>query len=192
MELICREAWGARPPTGEFTSHQLERLTVHHTARLLRQNSDAPRSIRIHQDFHQVDRGWPDIAYHFLIDLDGNVYEGRPPSAVGDTGTNYDPTGHFLVSCEGNFNEQELPAAQRDALVNVLAWASEAFSIDPTTLAGHRDVASTTCPGDNLYALIESGELEQAIQSRLAFGGVAAELLCDDATFERVRAIENA
>jgi hypothetical protein len=165
-------------------------MTVHHTARLLAENRRAPEAIRGHQRFHQLDRGWPDIAYHFIIDLDGNVYECRPVGAVGDTGTNYDPTGHFLVACEGNFDEQPLPAAQQAALVNVLAWAGTEFAVDPETIRGHRDVAATSCPGDNLYALIDSGDLARAVADSLAAGTVTMEVVCGAEAEDRVAAIE--
>jgi len=190
IEALCREAWGAAAPVGVFREHEIERMTVHHTARLLADNRDAPEAIRGHQRFHQLDRGWPDIAYHFIIDLEGNVYECRPVTAVGDTGTNYDPTGHFLVCCEGNFNEQALPAAQQAALVNVLAWAALEFGVDPETIRGHRDVAATSCPGDNLYPLIESGELARSVSDTTAAGAVTMEIVCGSPAAGRVAAIE--
>jgi len=43
------------------------------------------------------DRNWIDIPYHFLIDPNGNVYEGRNVFTVGETATEYDPTGHLLI-----------------------------------------------------------------------------------------------
>ena len=190
IEVLCRDAWGAAAPVGGFRSHEIERLTVHHTARLLAENRDAPTAVRGHQRFHQLDREWPDIAYHFIVDLEGNVYECRPVTAVGDTGTNYDPTGHFLVCCEGNFNEQPLPSAQQQALVNVLAWAAAEFKVDPETIRGHRDVAATSCPGDNLYLLIESGDLERAVAESLASGTVTMEIVCGPQALERVATIE--
>lgn len=190
IAALCRESWAAAEPTGDFTAHIIERLTVHHTARLLRENRDAPAAVRGHQRFHQLDRGWADIAYHFIIDLEGNVYECRPVDAVGDTGTNYDPTGHFLVCCEGNFNEQDLPEAMRAALVDVLAWAAEQFDVGSDTIAGHRDWAATSCPGDNLYPLIESGELAAAVDARIAEGGAQLEVVCGEEAAERVRVIE--
>ena len=190
IAALCRESWAAADPTGDFTSHTIERLTVHHTARLLTDNRNAPAAVRGHQRFHQLDRGWADIAYHFIIDLDGNVYECRPVDAVGDTGTNYDPTGHFLVCCEGDFNSQEIPPAMQAALVDVLAWAAEHFDVGTETIAGHRDWAATSCPGDNLHPLIESGELAAAVDSRIAEGGVQLEVVCGEEAAERVRVIE--
>lgn len=190
IEALCREAWRAAEPTGEFTDHAIERMTVHHTGRKLRNNRTAPEAILGHQRFHQRDRGWADIAYHFIIDLEGNVYECRPVTAVGDTGTNYDPTGHFLVCCEGNFDEQELPEAQHAALVNVLAWAARQFNVPARTIRGHRDVAATTCPGANLYPEIESGALAQAVRERIAGGGVELTVVCGDEAAARVAAIE--
>jgi hypothetical protein len=190
VAALCRDSWGAAPPAGEFVEHEIERMTVHHTARLLSENRAAPGAIRGHQRFHQLDRGWPDIAYHFIIDLEGNVYECRPVTAVGDTGTNYDPTGHFLVCCEGDFNEQTVPVAMQQSLVNVLAWAAAEFGADPETIRGHRDVAATSCPGDNLYSLIESGDLARSVAESLAAGSVTMEIVCGASAEERIAAIE--
>jgi hypothetical protein len=177
VSALCREAWEALPVAGEFRTHTIERLTVHHTAALLETNAQAPAQLRQHQRYH-IDLGWPDIAYHFVVDANGHVYEGRPVDAVGDTGTDYDPTGHFLVCAEGNFDEQEITDAQLDAVVNVLAWAAETFDVAPTTIRGHRDWATTSCPGDTFYPTIASGDLERAVAVRLDDGGVTLTLLC--------------
>ncbi|MDQ3954599.1 MAG: N-acetylmuramoyl-L-alanine amidase, partial [Actinomycetota bacterium] len=70
-DAICREAWGARKPKGGFRRHTIRRLTVHHSGAVLRDNSDAPSRFRSYQAGHQAE-GWPDIAYHMLIDRHGN------------------------------------------------------------------------------------------------------------------------
>lgn len=190
IDVLCRDAWGAALPTGDFREHTIDRLTVHHTARRLTDNRAAPAAIRGHQRFHQGERGWPDIAYHFIIDLEGNVYECRRLSAPGDTATNYDPTGHFLVCCEGNFNEQPLPAAQWEALIGVLAWAAARYETSPDTIRGHRDLAATSCPGDNLQSLITSGELVGRVAGALAAGGVTMEIICGEEAAARIATIE--
>lgn len=187
IEMICRRAWGARKPTGHFRRHHVHRLTVHHSAVVLRDNRDAPARFRDEQLDHQG-RGWPDIAYHVLIDRHGNVYEGRPMWAEGDTATDYDPRGHLGVLCEGNFERQRPSEAQVRALVDVLAWAVGRFVVGVRTIKGHRDYAATACPGDALYDRL--GDVRRRVRDRLEAGGVDLVGLCGDAGKERVAAIE--
>jgi N-acetyl-anhydromuramyl-L-alanine amidase AmpD len=117
-----------------------------------------------------MSRGWGDIAYHFIIGVDGTVYGARDTRYEGATGTNYDPNGHFLVVVEGNF-DQDVPAqSQLESLVTVLAWAASEFDVSPSMIAGHRDHASTSCPGEHLYPYIASGELEAAVRAAIREG----------------------
>ena len=190
IEALCRDAWGARPIDGELTTHVPVRMTVHHTASVLSSDAAAPGYVRDHQAFHQLEKGWPDIAYHFVIDSAGVVYEGRPVGAVGDTGTDYDPTGHFLVACEGNFSRHDVPDAQRAALIDLMAWAATTYEIDPATLTGHRDWVPTACPGTAMYELVADGSLEASIRDRVRGGGVGIDVKCGPSASAFVAAIE--
>lgn len=190
IDVLCREAWGAQPIAGQLTPHVPVRMTVHHTAALLTDHAAAPSYVRDHQRFHQADRGWPDVAYHFIIDDAGIIYEGRPVDAVGDTATRYDPTGHFLVACEGDFGRQAVPDAQYASLIDVLAWAAATLDIDPATITGHRDWASTACPGDALYAPIADGSLARLVMARTDEGAVELRRQCGPEATEVVAAIE--
>ncbi len=187
IPVICKEAWGALPVAGEFVTHEIEYITVHHTAVVLASNADAPGRVRQHQQFHQS-RGWPDLAYHFIIDAAGNVYEGRPIETVGDTGTDYDPTGHLLICCEGDFNQQEISSEQYARLVQMVAWGAAEYAIDPATVQGHRDLAATSCPGDNLYPLIAAGTLASDVASTDV---VSPTSLCGTEAETLVAAIES-
>lgn len=189
IECICKRAWGAGPVQGTLVSHEVRRLTVHHSGKALRDNRRAPSRFRAHQRYHQS-LGWPDIAYHFLIDRHGHTYKGRPSWARGDTSTDYDPSGHLLILCEGNFGNQRVSQSQERTLVRVLAWASGNFDVDPGTIRGHRDFASTTCPGADLYRLIDGGHLEHRVRKRLRRGVTSKKELCGRAGRRRVAAIE--
>lgn len=189
VAVICKEAWGIGEPAGEFEEHTIERMTVHHTAAVLAANRDAPGRARQHQAYH-MSRGWPDLAYHYLVDAEGYVYEGRPVWARGDTGTEYDPTGHFLVCMEGDFDQQDVPEAQWQRIADVLAWGASEFGVDPATIAGHRDYAATSCPGDNAYPFVADGSLLRLTQERLAAGGVELVTVCGDEAAMRLEAIE--
>jgi hypothetical protein len=189
VTMICRRAWGARRPTGGFHRHSIRRITVHHSAVLLWDNRKAPERFRDHQAAHQA-RGWPDIAYHVLIDRNGHVYEGRPMWARGDTATDYSPRGHLLVLCEGNFDRQRPSREQAASLADVLAWAVRRFDVPVGRIRGHRDYASTACPGRRLYGLIADGTLHRRVRRRLRAGGVRLEEICGEAGRDLVRDIE--
>lgn len=79
-------------------------------------------------------RGWPDIPYHYLIDPDGKIYEGRDITLAGDTNTEYDPVGHALVVVLGDFDKIDPNAAQLDATVNVMAMLAKRYNVAPTTI----------------------------------------------------------
>lgn len=189
--LLCRDAWGAAPPKPGGVPHVPTRMTVHHTAVFLGDNSNAPARLRQHQRYHQDSQGWIDIAYHLSVDRRGNIYELRNPELVGDTATSYDPTGHFLVVCEGNFDEEEITESQLNGAALAFAWASRQFSIPTDTLEGHRDASSdTSCPGSSLYAHVTSGDLKNRIDALLAAGPVELYPACGPEGEQMVANIE--
>lgn len=177
--LLCREAWGALPPRPGGVPQFPNKMTIHHTAVVLGDNSNAPGRLRQHQHYHQDSKGWIDIAYHLGVDRNGNIYELRKPELVGDTATSYDPTGHFLVVCEGDFDVEAVSEAQLHSAAVAFAWAAQQFGIPTETLAGHRDVShDTACPGAALYAHLTSGDLRQRVDDLIAAGRVDLVNLC--------------
>lgn len=189
LEVIGRAGWRARPPTAPFVKHVIRQLTVHHSGAPLRDNRRAPDRVRSAQHYHQRVKGWPDIAYHFLIDGDGQVYEGRPLDARGDSHTRYDTSGHFLVCIIGDYDQQLVGSAPLEALARLLAWAAVRFQVSPATIRGHRELAATSCPGKHLQARIADGTLRRRAERLNASGGVRLELLVGAAARRRVEAI---
>jgi hypothetical protein len=165
-------------------------MTLHHEAMVLGDNRNAPGRLRQDQRFHQDQHGWIDIAYHVGVDRNGNIYELRSPQIAGDTATDYDTTGHFLVLCEGDFDREAVSEAQLHGAALAFAWAAQKFGIATSTLAGHRDLAATSCPGANLYAHLASGDLKRRIDDLMAAGGVNLQPFCGPDAAARVAAIE--
>lgn len=189
-QLLCRDAWGARPARPGGRTHNITRMTLHHEAVVLGDNRNAPERLRADQRYHQDQKGWIDIAYHVGIDRDGNVYELRTPQLAGDTATDYDTTGHFLVLCEGDFDQEAVSEAQLQGAALAFAWATRTFHIASNTLAGHRDLAQTSCPGANLYAHLSSGDLKRRIDDLVAAGETDLQRICGPDAAARVAAIE--
>jgi hypothetical protein len=184
LEVIGREGWSIRPQ-GEFRPHTIERITIHHTAAEIQDNSRAPALLRQHEDWH-MSHGWPDLAYHFMVDRNGNIYEGRPFDAIGDTFTEYDPTGHFLACFEGHFDLQEPSQNQLAAMNRLVGWAMQRFDVPAELIGGHRDWAATTCPGDNMY-----WRLPGLVRAAADRPETLITYLRDDAARSRVEAIGN-
>ncbi len=171
VEVVARETWGAQPARGGLRAHDIVQLTVHHSGSPAA-GASGPAAFQGWQNYH-FSLGWPDLAYHFIVGRDGRVYEGRPYTAAGDTATDYDPAGHFLVVVEGDYRTEELDDGQFEAMAKLLAWAAVEFDVSPNTISGHRDHASTSCPGENIQRFIDDGSLERRVAELIEAGGVS-------------------
>jgi hypothetical protein len=170
LTILTRADWNARPPVAEMKSHQPGHITIHHTA--TRQNPQRSLADKLQglQKFSQNEGklasgrtkpAWPDVPYHFYIDCHGAVAEGRDVNFVGDTNTEYDPTGHVLVVLEGNFEEETVTEAQWATLQKLVAWLTARYRVSPEKVQSHQDYAKTLCPGKDLYRRLN--ELRQTL-----------------------------
>ena len=189
LRVIPRRAWGAEPVRGNLRRHSIHRITVHHSAAVLRDNSDAPAHFRSHQRAHFAN-GWPDIAYHLLIDRRGNIYEGRARWAEGDTRTNYDPRGHLLILCEGNFDVQRVGDAQLPSMVDLVMWARRRYGVRRRRVRYHGFYAATACPGAHMRRQFASGRIRR-MMARRAEIDYRFEMMSYEDGRRRVRRIEN-
>lgn len=144
-------------------------ITLHHegSPKPLRPEDDPVAGLRALQSWGERDRNWWDVPYHYLIDLDGHVYEGRDWHYMGETNTTYDPSGHLLISILGNYNLQEPTPAQLNAIADVMAWAVKKFDVPLDSIRGHYQYAETGCPGKNLRKYLEDGTFRRMVQERV-------------------------
>src|SRR5687768_7193954 len=120
--IIPRAGWNANEPRS-FQKHVPSRITVHHEGTFFDKTGDAAKKIRNIQIWGMgPDRKWADIPYHFLIAPDGKIYEGRDVFTVGETATEYDPSGHLLITCLGNYEVQEVSEETFNSLVTLIAY----------------------------------------------------------------------
>jgi hypothetical protein len=179
--IISRTEWGANESLRQGSpSYAAPRFAVlHHTAGsngYTREQS--PAVVRGIYSYHTLTKGWADIGYNILVDQYGQVFEGRAggidKGVVGAHAAGFN-TGSFGVALIGNHEEVAASAVALDAVAQVVAWKYAVHGIDAApsrtvtagtrtinVLAGHRDLASTLCPGRHVH------ERMGALRTRIA------------------------
>jgi hypothetical protein len=172
---VTRGEWGARAPNHEapnelgFSKDAKETewyvypgelsdvyrtVAIHHSASLLASN-ETMRSI---QDLHMDRNGWADVGYHYAIDRNGILYEGRDIHVRGVNVAKHN-TGTIGVVVMGNFEEENPLDIQLTVLQTLVNWLAQTYPL--THLAGHGEFnPESQCPGKNMIIYLD----------RLAYG----------------------
>jgi hypothetical protein len=194
--IISRSGWGAKEKLRrcgpDYAEDGVKMAYVHHT---VNSNSYPPsRSddlIRGIYAYHVQGRNFCDIAYNFLIDRFGRVFEGRfggidqPVIGAHAMGFNTGSTG---VAALGTFTSTKAPAKMLRAFKRLLAWRLDVAHLRPTAkavmvsgggsaqkfkkgqvvtlpvISGHRHTGHTTCPGSFLFRKL--GPIRRAAETR--------------------------
>ncbi|HEX3691562.1 MAG TPA: N-acetylmuramoyl-L-alanine amidase [Solirubrobacteraceae bacterium] len=181
--IIARAAWAGRhhPPTSGPYYGAITLAFVHHTENPNGYSPGAvPGMLAAIYDYHRFTRGYFDIAYNFIIDAWGRIWEARaggvdlPVVGAHAGGYNTVSTGIAIL---GSFSFAQPPAAAVAALQRLLAWklalhgvptqGKVRVEVNPSDayytpfapgqhvllprIAGHRDGDMTSCPGTELY-----------------------------------------
>ena len=185
--IITRTAWGANEKMrrcGPDYAESVEMAYVHHTV-----NSNsyskarADDLIRGIYAYHTRGRGYCDIAYNFLIDRFGRIYEGRyggmDQPVVGAHAMGFN-TGSTGVAALGDFTSRKPPKRVIKAYRKLLSWRLDVAHVRPTgrarmesaggsttkydkgevvslpAISGHRETGYTSCPGGRLFARLRA------------------------------------
>ncbi|MFH0818411.1 MAG: N-acetylmuramoyl-L-alanine amidase [Patescibacteria group bacterium] len=174
VKIISRAEWGA-DESYRFWSPQYtepKAFVIHHTAGG-DGGEDPSATVRGIYYWHAVVLGWGDIGYNYLIDHEGNIYEGRygGDKVIGahtynsTEGINYNE-GTIGVSVLGCFEDEkegcyttseyniniekavtDLIAEKATDLKMSLTSSATLFSKNINRVVGHRDLDYTLCPG---------------------------------------------
>ena len=146
--IVTRAQWGCdealRKP-GQSYDTVVEKIVVHHT--VTPNNPSDPAAVVRSVYEYNVSGVYIDIAYHFLIDADGRIYEGRwardYPAGAHHTGENSErqnvqgaaTLGHnprtIAVAMLGTFTDILPTDAAMNSLLTVLTWKCARWGIDP-------------------------------------------------------------
>ena len=168
LNIVRRADWGWLPLEDKKEEAEISKITIHHGGVLFAADKDPAQAVRNLQKWSRAEKHWIDIPYHFMIDLDGVIYETRPINYPGDTNTEYDPTGHALIEVMGNYEIQEFNQKQLESLVALSAFLAKEFNVPISDIKTHKDYSSqTVCPGKNIYKYFEDGTILKMISEKI-------------------------
>lgn len=169
-QIVPVADWGGTPAdAAKARRHAITHITLHHQGETFKAGTDVRQYLRNLQTWSRNTKGWLDIPYHYVIDLEGKTWAARDIAYAGDTNTEYDPSGHALIEVVGNFEEVEPNAQQLAAVVDLMALLAKKYGVPVEHIASHRDHSNNTvCPGANLYRYVQSGYFREQVASRLA------------------------
>jgi hypothetical protein len=183
--IVTRHQWGANESWRDSAPRyapSVQMAFIHHTAGSNSYSrSQVPGIIRSIYKYHTSNLGYADIAYNFLIDRYGKIYEGRyggmTKTVIGAHAGGFN-TGSTGVSLIGTFSTATPPTAMITSLKRLLAWKLDVHHIPPTgtlvmtsggstrypvgrrvtlnRISGHRDTSKTACPGAKVYYQLSS------------------------------------
>ncbi len=151
--VISRATWAKAPPMPSLADpmNGVSRITIHHDAiaatKLVTQG-DAMRRLEQLRQGHRRNN-WADIGYHYIIDPQGRIWEGRPlwlqGAHVRDTNEH-----NIGVMAMGNFELHAPTGEQLQSLDNFVASLCQTHRIPIGRVKTHRELKPTLCPGKNL------------------------------------------
>jgi peptidoglycan hydrolase-like protein with peptidoglycan-binding domain len=184
--IITRAQWGADESLRgtETYNRTVKAIVIHHTASSNDYTSaTAAAQIRGIYAYDTRGLGWTDIAYNFLVDKFGRIYEGRAGSITSAVrgahamGFNTDTMG---VAALGNYETASAPAVMVDSLAKVAGWKLSQYGVSPSattrltsaggsgvkiaagttvtlpTVNAHQNTSYTLCPGKYLYPQMDT------------------------------------
>ncbi|KLR62341.1 N-acetylmuramoyl-L-alanine amidase [Actinobacteria bacterium IMCC26207] len=176
--IHMRTEWGARS-TSTSVGSTVKLAVVHHSASSNDYSpTEVPGVLRSIQAYHMDGRGWSDIAYNFVVDKYGGIWEGRgggidkPIIGAHAMGFNTNSVGVMVI---GDYTAAQPTAAALESVSQVIGWKLALHRVDPAgrvaftslgstkydagvvvdlpRVVGHQDIGLTGCPGSIQNAL---------------------------------------
>lgn len=133
---------------------QIDMIVVHCTATRPEWQSEQSTKAKVSEvkRWHK-DRGWSDIGYHYLIDRDGTIADGRPVERAGAHAKGYNSNSIGIAIFGGHGGtandefEENFTDAQDRALRRLIAQLQMEFP-NINQVVGHNDLPKVTkaCP----------------------------------------------
>lgn len=157
--VLPRSEWTSAGPNLALINpmNGINRITVHHDGMppvTLHGTGQAADRIELIRRSHVENRGWADIGYHYIIDPDGRIWEGRSTRYQG-AHVKYNNEHNLGVLCLGNFDHQQPTPAALATLDSFVAAQMNALRVGLHQVWTHQEIRPTACPGRTLQYYME-------------------------------------
>ncbi len=180
----------------EIAPNGVRFAVIHHTVNSNAYGpADSPAMVRAIWSYEVNTLGFCDLAYNFIVDAYGQIFEGRMGGITRAVrGAHAAPfnVGTVGAAFLGTFTDVQPTEAAWKSMAGLLAWKLGLFRVDPTVpfiatagdggcsrfppgaqvllpdaVVGHRDVGCTACPGDAFYPQLPW--MQGDVQVRMGF-----------------------
>lgn len=168
FQIMPRLAWCRSNPiiSRLVPMGRITKITVHHEGMDAADEcslTEVKQELRLIQRGHEQRMHAGDIGYHYIIDYNGRVWEGRDLCWQGAHAGNNDANrGNIGIVLLGNFEVQHPSEAQLAQLRQLLDFLMSKYSVSPSKVYTHREIkkafglAGTDCPGRYLQSEMNS------------------------------------
>lgn len=154
VNAIARSQWtDARPVAARLNPmNGISKITIHHEGSSTRRFTgyrETANHLKNLQASHVNNNDWGDIGYHFIIDRDGRLWEGRSISKQG-AHVSQNNEHNLGVMVLGNFDRQDPTQKQIDALFQTARALKRHYRVRTADVKSHKEIRPTACPGAKL------------------------------------------
>jgi len=174
LRVLPRSTWNARPVVRRRTDPlgTVRKVTIHHSAGPHDSNGtsrgETANEIRKIQRYHQVQKGWADIGYHYIIDRRGEVFQGRSLKYQGAHASGRANRGNIGIVLLGNYSphRQQLTNQQRRSLTVLAARLCDHYRLGAKQIYTHEEIrpGHTACPGPEISSYVS--KIRRSVERR--------------------------
>ena len=153
MKILKRREWGSRGPKKSFSwlnKNRVIGIAVHHSG--VKNGPKGITAVKAFERHHMDNNGWNAIAYNWLIDEEGVIYEGRGAGVISAATRPYNSRTESI--CYTGDGDKDIPAKTQKSLTWLIADIQKRYT-NKLWIKGHRELASTSCPGTVLFSWVQ-------------------------------------
>ena len=153
--IVSRKGWDSRGPKKPFSwlnKNRVKGVALHHSG--VKNGPKGVAAVKAFERHHMDANGWNAIAYNWLVDEEGVIYEGRGAGVISAATRPWNSRTESI--CYTGDGDKEVPMKTLASIRWLISDIQGRYD-DKLWVKGHRDLAATSCPGTWLYSWLQGG-----------------------------------